>query len=85
MSVDARNGKVGKPIAEGGDADEVWYDPGSGNYHSSRNKNVAAINAATGKFVTYIPLGSHSVAASAKNKHVFVPVAGKGIFVVTPK
>ena len=85
VSVDARNGKVGKPIAEGGDADEVWYDPGSGNYYSSRNKNVAAINAATGKFVTYIPLGSHSVAANAKNKHVFVPVAGKGIFMVTPK
>lgn len=84
VSVDARNGKVGKPIAEGGDADEVWYDPGSGNYYSSRNQNLAVINAATGKFVTYIPLGSHSVAANAKNQHVFVPVAGKGIFVVRP-
>lgn len=59
-------------------------DPGSGNYYSSRNNNLALINAATGKFVTYISLGSHSVATNAKNKHVFVPVAGKGIFMVMP-
>src|SRR5215472_4232261 len=85
VTVDARDGKVGKPIHEGGDADEVWYDPGSGNYYFSRNSNVAVVNAARGKFVTSIPLGSHSIAANARNQHVFVPVAGKGIFVVKPK
>jgi hypothetical protein len=82
----ARDGKVGKPIPEGGDADQVWYDPGSDNYYYfSRISNVAAVNAARGKFVTSIPLGSHSIAANARNQHVFVPVAGKGIFVVKPK
>lgn len=84
VTVDARDGKVGKPIPEGGDADEVWYDSGSGNYYFSRNSNLAVVDATTWKFVTNIPLGSHSVAANARNKHVFVPVAGKGIFVVKP-
>lgn len=85
VTIDSRNGKLGKPIPEGGDADEVWYDPGSGNYYFSRNDKLAVVSAATEKFVAYIPLGSHSVAANAKNRHVFVPVAGKGIFVVTPR
>ena len=85
VTVDARDGRVGKPIPEGGDADEVWYDPGSDNYYFSRISNVAVVNAARGKFVTSIPLGSHSIAANARNQHVFVPVAGKGIFVVKPK
>ncbi|HKV04867.1 MAG TPA: hypothetical protein VJO53_07150 [Candidatus Acidoferrales bacterium] len=84
LTVDSRTGRVGKPIPEGADADEVWYDPGSDNYYFSRNSNLAVANAATEKFVAYIPLGSHSVAANAKNRHVFVPVAGKGIFVVAP-
>lgn len=84
VTIDAKTGKVGKPIREGADADEVWYDRGSGNYYFSRDSNAAVVSAATEKFVTYIPLGSHSVAANARNKHVFVPVAGKGIFVVSP-
>jgi hypothetical protein len=85
VAVDSRTGKVGKPIPEGADADEVWYDSGSDNYYFSRNSNVVVVNAATEKFVTYIPLGSHSVAANSRNRHVFVPVAGKGIFVVAPR
>jgi hypothetical protein len=85
VTIDSRTGKLGTPIPEGADADEVWYDPGSNNYYFSRNSNLAVVNAATEKFVTFVPLGSHSVAANAMNRHVFVPVAGKGIFVVTPK
>jgi hypothetical protein len=85
VTVDARTGKVGKPIPEGGDADEVSYDPGSNNYYFSGDKGVAVVNAKTLKFIEYVPLPSHSVAANAKNKHVFVPVAGKGIFVFMPK
>jgi len=85
VSIDARTGRVGKAIREGADADEVWYDQGSDNYYFSRNSNLAVVNATTEKFVTYVPLGSHSVAANARNKHVFVPVAGKGIFVVAPR
>jgi hypothetical protein len=46
---------------------------------------VAVVEAANETFVGNIPLGSHSVAVNANNKHVFVPVAGKGIFMVAPK
>lgn len=85
VTVDARNGKLGKPIPEGGDADEVWYDPGSRNYYFSRNDKLTVVSATSGRLVTDIPLRSHSVAADARNQHVFVPVAGKGIFVVAPR
>jgi hypothetical protein len=84
VTIDSKTGKLGKPIPEGADADEVWYDPGSKNYYFSRNSDLSVANAATGKFVTSIPLGSHSVAANASNRHVFVPVAGKGIYMIAP-
>jgi hypothetical protein len=85
VTVDSRTGKVGNIIPEGADADEVWYDSGSNNYYFSQNSKLTAVSAATEKFLTSIPLGSHSVAANARNKHVFVPVAGKGIFMVAPR
>jgi hypothetical protein len=84
VTVDSRTGKVGKINPEGADADEVWYDSGSNNYYFSQNSQLAVVRAATEKFLTSVPLGSHSVAANARNRHVFVPVAGKGIFVVAP-
>jgi hypothetical protein len=85
VTVDSRTGKIGKIIPEGADADEVWYDSGSNNYYFSQNSKLTVVSAATEKFLTSIPLGSHSVAANAINKHVFVPVAGKGIFAVAPR
>ena len=85
VTVDSRTGKVGKIIPQGAEADEVWYDSGSNNYYFSQNSKLAVVSATTEKFVTYLPLGSHSVAANARNKHVFVPVAGKGIFMVAPR
>lgn len=84
LGIDPRTGKTGNTIPEGSDADEVWYDSGSNNYYFSASK-LAVVSGVTEKFLTYIPLGSHSVAANARNKHVFVPVAGKGIFMVAPR
>ncbi|MGD0958002.1 MAG: hypothetical protein ABR953_14410 [Candidatus Acidiferrales bacterium] len=84
-SIDPTTGKTLKIVPEGADADEVWYDSGSNDYYFSRQSEVAVVNAASEKFLTYIPLGSHSVAVNARNRHVFVPVAGKGIFVVAPR
>jgi hypothetical protein len=85
VAVDSTTGKIGKIIPEGADADEVWYDSGSNNYYFSQNSKLTVVSAATEKFLTSIPLGSHSVAANARNSHVFVPVARKGIFMVTPR
>jgi len=88
VSIDSKTGKILKTVPQGADADEVWYDSGSNNYYFSRNAasgGVAVVNGTTETFVANIPLGSHSVAVNARNRHIFVPVAGKGIFVVAPK
>jgi hypothetical protein len=87
-SIDPNTGKILKTVPQGADADEVWYDPGTNSYYFSRaaeSGGVAVVDAATETFVGNIPLGSHSVAVNAHNKHIFVPVAGKGIFMVAPK
>ncbi|HEV3333996.1 MAG TPA: hypothetical protein VG096_23580 [Bryobacteraceae bacterium] len=88
VSIDSKTGKVLKIVRQGADADEVWYDPGSNNYYFSRGAvsgGVAVVDATTEEFIGNIPLGGHSVAVNATNKHIFVPVAGKGIFVVAPR
>ena len=98
MSVDARTGATGKPIPQVADTDEVWYDPGTNSYYfahtsegatelsSAKGGAVGVVDASADTFVKDIPFegaGVHSVAVNAKNKHIFVPVYGKGIFVVT--
>jgi len=98
-SLDPRTGRVVKTIPQVGDADEVWYDPGSNSYYFAHSMNgateaataragaIGMVNAATDEFVTDIPIegaGVHSVAVNAANNHIFVPVAGKGILVLAP-
>ena len=97
-SLDARTGRILKTIPQVGDADEVWYDSGSNRYYfahstagaaeapSARSGAIGVVDATTDAFVTDIPIegaGVHSVAVNARNKHIFVPVAGRGILVVT--
>jgi hypothetical protein len=94
LPIDPRTGQPLKTIPQVGDADEVWYDPGSNRYYfahaaaaagSASGGAVGVVDAATETFVTDIPFegsGIHSVAVNAANRHVFVPVYGKGIFVV---
>jgi len=60
---------------------------GATEISSATSGAVGVVDAATEEFVTEIPFkggGVHSVAINAVNKHVFVPVYGKGIFVVVP-
>lgn len=97
LSLDARTGKIGKTVPKVGDTDEVWFDPATNSYYfahategeegSSAAGAVGVVDATTEEFVYEIPFqggGVHSVAVNARNKHIFVPVYGKGIFVVTP-
>jgi hypothetical protein len=93
LTVDPRKGKTGKLVSQVGDADEVWCDPGTNNYYFAHGTQaggagaIGVVNAATEEFVNSIPMegfGVHSVAVNAKNGHIFVPVNGKVIFVVTP-
>ena len=97
LSLDARTGKIGKTVPRVGDTDEVWYDPATNSYYFAHTSEgamelsaattgaVGIVNAATEEFVSEIPFkggGVHSVAVNATNKHIFVPVYGKGIYVV---
>jgi hypothetical protein len=84
LGIDPRTGQIGDTIPKAADADQVWYDSGSHNYYFSSSK-LAVVSGSEEKFITHINLPSHSVAVNAGNKHVFVPVFGKGIFVVAPK
>ena len=99
LSLDARTGRTGKTVSQVGDTDEVWYDPATNSYYFAHTAEgatelstaaagaVGVVNAATEEFVSEIPFkggGVHSVAVNAVNKHIFVPVYGKGIFVVMP-
>lgn len=96
-SLDARSGKVGKMILQVGDADQVWYDPGSSRYYfahsvagaaeatTARGGAVGVVDARTETFLEDIPIegaGVHSVAVNARNHHIFVPVNHKGILVI---
>ena len=78
---------------------QVWYDPGSNSCYFAHSVSGAAeaatarvgaigiVNAATDEFVVDIPIearGVHSAAVNARNQHIFVPVAGKGILVLAP-
>lgn len=96
-SLYARTGRIFKTIPQVGDADEVWYDPGSNRYYfahsvagaaeaTTARRGAIGIVDANDTFVTDIPIegaGVHSVAVNARNKHIFVPVGGKGILLVT--
>ena len=99
LSIDARTGKTGKPVPQGANSDQVWYDSGTNSYyfaHAAAGTSgssaspagvISVVDAATEKFVVDIPIagaGVHSVAVNARNKHIFVPVNGKGIFVIAP-
>ncbi|HTC89382.1 MAG TPA: hypothetical protein VK686_13835 [Bryobacteraceae bacterium] len=98
-SIDPRTGQVYKTIPQVGDADEVWYDPGSNSYYFAHSPEGAAeattatggaigiVNAATEHFVADISIrgeGVHSVAVNSRNGHIYVPVSGKGILVIVP-
>ena len=88
VSIDPNTGRILKTVPQGADADEVWYDLGSNSYYFSRpaeSGGVAVVDATTETFVANISLDGHSVAVNASNRHVFVPVYGKGIFVIAPK
>src|SRR3989442_1067169 len=64
-----------------GGSDQVWFNPGDGNYYLAARNNqsgpvLGIIDAATNTVLGTVPTGSpgvHSVAANRANNHVFVP------------
>ena len=76
--VQLHNGQIHKVIPEVGGADEIWFNPGDHNVYYARSgaQSLGVVNADNDQFVINLPTaaGSHSVAASASNNHIFVPV-----------
>ncbi len=81
--LDARTGKVLKVFdpTEVANSDEVWFNPGDGNFYASSNFTspspaLAVVDADELTFKQDLPtaFGSHSVAASEENNHIFVPI-----------
>ena len=81
--ISARDGTLLAEIPQVSGSDEIWYNPGDGNYYLAARGNPTAaggpslgvIDAFTNKFVTNVPtdISAHSVAVDAKTNHIFVP------------
>ncbi len=81
--ISARDGTLLAQIPQVSGSDEVWYNPGDGNFYLGARNNPAAaggpslgvIDAFSNRFVTNVPTdaSSHSVAADRRTNHVFVP------------
>jgi len=122
--IDAKTGEIDKQVPGVGAGDEVWFNPGDGNYYTACSGSPLAPNAITPprtdptipprltaqgaavlgvidansqKLLQLVPTlnvpavlapapnphpagTAHSVAANAKNNHVFVPLAANNVF-----
>jgi DNA-binding beta-propeller fold protein YncE len=74
-----------------GETDEVWYNPTDQRFFTATavrtaHPIVAVIDARTDHWLTSIPTvpSAHSVAVDPVSRHVFVPMAGRGIGVFEP-
>ncbi len=82
--ISALDGSLVAAFPEVSGSDEVWYNPGDGNYYLGARNNPAAaggpvlgiIDAQNNEFVANVPTtaASHSVAADPRNNHIFVPL-----------
>lgn len=79
--IDAATGKPIATVDGTHGADEVWYNSGDNHFYAASGNSAPAtlsvIDPGTGKLLDTLPAGpgSHSVAAYARNNHVFVPIA----------
>lgn len=79
--MDTRDGNIIATITQVGGSDQVWFNPGDGNYYLGARSNpdgpvLGIIDAATNTWLQNVPTApaAHSVAASPLNNQVFVPL-----------
>jgi hypothetical protein len=79
--MNASNGQIVKVFNEVGATDQVWFNRGDGNYYlGARNFPGGAvlgiIDSETNTWIQNVPTSpaAHSVAATYRNDHVFVPL-----------
>jgi len=81
LVMSARDGEILAVITQVGASDQVWFNPGDGNYFlGARNfpggPVLGIIDSETNTWIENVPTApnAHSVAASRRNDHVFVPL-----------
>jgi hypothetical protein len=81
LILDARTGHTVATVTQVGGSDEVWFNPGDGNYYLAARGNpggpvLGIIDAGTNTWIANLPTApnAHSVAADPINNHVFVPL-----------
>jgi hypothetical protein len=81
LIIDAVSGAVIATILQVGGSDEVWFNPGDGQFYLAARNNpggpvLGVIDAATDAFrlSASTATNAHSVAANPRNNHVFVPL-----------
>ena len=92
LIIETRGWKVRATIEQiTGETDEVWYNPTDDRFFTATavgttHPVVGVIDARTGGWLTSIPTVpfAHSVAVDPLSRHVFVPMAHRGIGVFEP-
>ena len=81
LILDARTGDIVATVTQVGGSDQVWFNPGDGNYYLAARGNpggpvLGIIDAETNTWIENLPTApnAHSVAANPINNHVFVPL-----------
>ncbi len=78
--MNASTGALVTVIAEVGASDQVWFNPADDNYYLGARNMVppvlGIIDSETNTWVQNVPTtpAAHSVAASKRNRHIFVPL-----------
>lgn len=85
--IEAGSGHLRTIVSGVGGADEIWFNPGDGNFYfgisDGSTGQVGAVNGADDRFIALQNGGGHSVAAYAGNNHIFAPdkTGANGIYV----
>ena len=80
--ISAIDGHIIAQVTQVGGSDEVWYNPGDHHYYLAASDQpggpvLGVIDAKTNRWIENVPTGfnSHSVAADAGNRKIFVPLS----------
>ena len=88
--MDARNGSIDRNVAGVSGSDEVWFNPGDGDYYLAARGNavgptLGVIDAKKQTLEQLVPTvnqspgSAHSVAVNARNNHALVPLPANNV------
>ena len=89
--MDLKTGAIDRQVAGVGGSDEVWFNPGDGQYYTASRNNptgpvLGVIDAKSQTLIQIVPTvnkapgSAHSVAVNPHNNHAFVPLPANNVF-----